>query len=77
MKNLSSLHEGPPVYPAKVKPHEESEEVMELKARHKTEITRFKNLMAELKDTYDAREEAYQRKIAKCKAECEIRVQEF
>lgn len=77
MKSHYSLHEGPPIYPAKVKQTEDFEDVSDLKARHKNELAQFKNLMAELKDTYDAREEAYQRKMAKCRAECEIRIQEF
>lgn len=33
--------------------------------------------MSDLKESYDAREQAYARKMAKCRAECEITVQEL
>lgn len=56
---------------------EENSEIKFIKEQHRKELSHFKNLMTDLKATYDAREKAYQRKLFKCKSECEIKVQEL
>ena len=52
-------------------------QIKAIKKNHFIELSQFKKLMADLKASYDEREEAYRRKLVKVKAECEIRVQEL